>query len=424
MKHSSEPNVSLKLILSEMHKSHKITWDLYSSRVRNVLMHNLLCHTEAYGMSVSECAQCGHRSLHYGSCGDTCCLECGAVRREKWVDKVSRKVVNALTYHIVFTIPPELNELILAQPVPMRNLLFKAQAEALKQISRNPKYFGAETIGFLSVEHTWGSNLSFHPHIHTIFFGAGLDKIGNLVFPAHPKKKKSESSKRYFLFPAKKLAQIFKEIFLSMLSKAMENCRYPWKETVKQVKYRPWNVEICPPLLKPESIIKYLSRYVNRTAISNSRLIAYDGEHVTFSYKDYKDNKTVKEMTLQDTEFLARFVRHIPPKGFSRIRYYGFLGNNCAEKLKKVKELTHTPVPSPERTTKEILEELFGRDIGRCTKCRGEMKDSPAESKSRWSAEQFSAKLRNLIAGKDGKPLSLQEKIRNLIEMNEQHVKD
>lgn len=374
-----------------MEASDKIQWEQYNKKTQKALHSNMLCHTEACGYTVSICTECGHQSIHYGSCNNANCLECGMVKREKWCDRQREKVLNARYSHIIFTVPSELNQLFLAFPKEFGTIQFKAQQLALKEISRDPKYFGAETIGFFSVQHTWGSNMSCHPHIHTLLCQVGLDKDLNLVYPKYqriPRKEsgsKNRNVKKDFLFPAKKLATIHKDIFLKLVSEQFEYTGSPWLEDISRARAKTWQVQICDSLDHPEAVIKYLGRYVTKTVISNSRIKSYDGQKVSFTYKDYKSGGKVKEMELEDTEFLRRFTMHIPPEKFTRIRYYGFLSNNAKKKLDLVKELTGTPEAPALRTTDQILTDELGEDYKLCSKCKGETIDEIEEFKPKWS---------------------------------------
>lgn len=390
MKQNSKNSTSFKTILLRMNADDKIDWANLAEKPKKVLQANMMCHTEDCGLSWSTCTECGHMTLHYGSCNTAGCLECGMVRREKWLDKQRAKVINAPAYHIVFTVPAELNRLFLACPVEFGNLHFQAQAEALKAISRDPRYFGAQTVGFFSVQHTWGANLSLHPHVHTVFYGAGLDENGHLVYPKYhrlPQKGsgKNRKKKRPYLFPAKKLAKLFKDSFLEKAQHLFGYPGSPWLEDLSRAQAKDWQVQICDALNSPETVIQYLGRYVNRSAISNSRIQSYDGKNVAFTFKDYKDQAKVKTMTLSDKEFLRRFLMHVPPAGFTRIRYYGFLGNNSKNKLEKMKQLTQTGPEPALRTTEEILASIFGEDYNRCEKCKGETVPEYESKKPQWT---------------------------------------
>lgn len=352
-------NVTLQSILRTMDAAGKIP-SVLSDKAAKTIFDIMTCHTLLKGVSVSVCPRCQARTLHYGSCNNPNCPECGWVKSEEWVEAQRDKLINAPACHIIFTLPDQfLNELILSDRERIYNMILKAQAEALKEISREPGFFGADKTGFTSCLHTWGSSLIYHVHVHTLFFCAGLDKEGQLV-------KTSEK----FVFPAKKLAGFFKAKLLKQLCRRYEYTGSPWLIDLYKAKKTKWNVEIRPVLNSAESIIRYFSRYVQRTAISNSRLLAYDGEYVSFRYKDYRDHGKMKVMKLKDTEFLRRFIQYIPPERFSRVRHYGFLSNNSRKELKHIKELTKTP-EHVHRTKEEIMKELLGEKL-LCRKCAAE----------------------------------------------------
>lgn len=354
---SFDTHISLKFILEKMNNSGKLRLDLMSGRDGEVLSQLISCHSPVHGFTISECPTCHQSVIHFGSCNNPNCPECGFLRREEWMDKIMEKCVRAKAWHIIFTVPDKyFYELFRQDPKDLYSILFKAQAKALKTISRDPKYFGAESVGFFSTLHSWGSDLIYHPHIHTCFFGAGLDRNGNLVRVT-----------KDFLFPAKKLAALFKKYFLKLCSK-YETSHSPWLNDLNSAKKVSWNVQICPPLESPESIVRYLARYVNRTAISNSRLKGYDGERIRFEYKDYRDHNKIKTRVMSDREFIRRFREHIPPKNFSRFRYYGFMSFNSKELLKTMKQLTNTP-DYKRRTREEIIESL-GSEFISCKKCK------------------------------------------------------
>lgn len=397
-----KPNskVSFKQILWLMDEKCKIDWPTLSKKESKVLNANMFCHSEVYGFIGTVCPNCGTQRIHYGSCNTSGCLECGVVRKEKWLDKQRRKIVKAPYHHIVFTIPHQLNELFLAHRKTTGNLFFQAVAEALKTISADPKYFGATKIGFFEVEHTWGAALNWHPHRHVVLCGAGLDDAGNLVYPKYETQKPASGKKKGFIFPAKKLAALFKKILLNKLCEKFEYTGSPWLNDLNTVKEISWQIQICEALSKPDSIIDYLGRYVNRTAISNSRIQSYDGEHVMFTYKSYRNNGKIMKMTLKDTEFLRRFTMHIPPEHYTRIRYYGFLGPNGKKDLEKIQQLTGTP-PAPEvRTTEEILMTLMGENYNKCPKCAETMEVEIEEPRIRKISEHFS-RLRKIARRAD-----------------------
>lgn len=322
-------NPSLNQILTIMAADNKLDFRTMSERNQKVLQDMMICHTEICGFTKEVCEHCGHTTIHYGSCNNTCCVQCGAARREEWAKKQQEKKVDAPYYHIVFTVPDKyLNELFLYDPEYMYKAILKATAETLKKMSKDPHYLGAEKSGFITLLHTWGSNMSLHCHTHTIFCAAGLDKEGNFV-----------CGNDKFLFPVEPLAIMFQNKFLKIVSKKYEYSGSPFLQNIQNARSAQWNVEIKNCDGGPDHVIEYAARYINRPAISNGRLVSYKNGVVRFKYKDYKAGGKIKEMELEDTEFVRRFLMHIPPKGFSRCRNYGFMGNNSSKTLKTIQEL-------------------------------------------------------------------------------------
>lgn len=352
-------------IVSAMDAENKIDFSSLSPKQAKALRAIEICHTEACGFVKEECPECGFHQVHYGSCNNTSCPQCGAAHRKDWEKNVSRKLINAPYYHIVFTIPDNiLNRLILFDTFFMLSVLMSAAAEALKTLSADPKYFGVQKPGFVTVLHTWGSALTFHCHVHVIFCGAGLDSDGNLILPGDPKK---------FLFPAKKLAAQFKKLFLRKVSRKYESSDSPWLNDLNDARQAQWNVQLQYCGDNPRFVVKYLSRYVNRVAISNQRLISYDNETVCFKYKDYKHGSKIRQMKLKDTEFLRRFLMHILPERFVKSRFYGFMANNQQELLKKLQAITGYEIPQePESWKVFSCEHKHQADIEeyRCPKCQ------------------------------------------------------
>lgn len=284
------------------------------------------------GFNTDTCECCGHTEIHYNSCKNPNCPECGAVDKEIWIHKQERFTLNVNYFHVVFTIPNELNILCLMDPKFMYKALFDVSAETIKELSKDKKYLGAK-IGFTSVLHTWGQNLSLHPHIHMIVPGGGIDSNG-----------KWKNSKKKFFLPVKVVSKLFKGKFLSYTKKPMKSAKH---------------------------VVKYLGRYTHRIAISNARIKKYEDNKVTFSYKDYSDHNQIKEMTLDDTEFFRRYMMHVLPPNFMKIRHYGFLGNrNKEERIKAVRTATNTKNPGPLLIDYEqIISDILKRDVSICIKC-------------------------------------------------------
>lgn len=361
-------NPTVKTILIEAMKQGKVDITKMSPKKQKLVKDILICHTVACGFSISVCPKCGKAEIHYGSCNNPACPMCGKVKREIWADNLYEKLPESNYYHIVFTIPAELNRLCLHDSTFMYNTLFAASAEAIKKILGDKKWMGAEKLGFFSVLHTWGQNLSLHPHIHMVLCGTGIDEEGNLVIP------KRKGGK--YLVPAKALAKLFKGIFMDKVRKKYEK-EVNWEKDLNSAAKSRWNIEIREKHENTGHVVEYLGRYVNRIAISNGRLKEYDGNEVEFSYKDYRDHNKIKTMKLTDKEFLRRYFMHVLPERFAKIRYYGFFGNsqkNQAEEVRK-KLGKMQDVKKKVRKTIEVLNEIMGRDIRKCIHCGASLAD-------------------------------------------------
>lgn len=327
------------------------------------------CKTQAMGGHTAICQECGYESLHYNSCRDRHCPCCQTITKEKWIDKLSSTLVDAPYFHVVFTVPHELNPIFKSNQEIMYNLFYKTTAETLKTLALDPKYKLEANIGFISILHTWGSNLSYHPHLHIILLAGGLNQDKEYVY-----------SNRKFLFPFPVLAKLFKGKFLDYLNNLWTLDQLDYKpfsdlefsQLKKELYQKKWVPYAKKTFKKAEHVIQYLGRYTHKIAISNSRIISYDYNQVQFDYKDYK-SKQKKIMTLSTMEFARRFLSHVLPHRFVRIRYFGIYSNRCKQaSLHIIRASTKSKI-HPSRlenmTTEEILKELFNIDINRCPKC-------------------------------------------------------
>jgi hypothetical protein len=338
------------------------------------------CRTASLGGHVYRCGECSHERIAYNSCRNRHCPKCQALARAAWVGERIRELLPVDYFHVVFTIPGQLNAFALRNKKVFYNLLFKAASQTLSQLAADKKWIHGE-IGFIAILHTWGQNLMDHPHLHCVVPGGGLVKQG----------KQWKHCSKNFLFPVKVIQTLFRGKFLAFFSEALAqgsiqlhgnlDCfREPLK--MKQLKEQLYNTEwivyVKPPFAGPEAVLKYLGRYTHRIAISNQRLIRMENGNVTFSYKDYADGNKRKTMTLSDTEFIRRFLLHVLPDGFMRIRHYGFLGNrNRTEKIRQcMKLLGKKPLEknkNPKRW-QDIILQLCGKDPGICPVCgKGKM---------------------------------------------------
>jgi hypothetical protein len=295
------------------------------------------CRTAALGGHKDKCVDCHYEApISYNSCRSRCCPKCQAQARQRWLQAQQRDLLNANYFHVVFTVPHELNPLVLTSPRPFLDLLFEASSQTLLEVAADPKRLGAE-IGFLSILHTWSSNLLGHYHIHCVVPAGGLSADHQRwIHTSHP----------LFLLPIPVLRTVFRKKFVTGLRqiyrKELLDCRGPatdfsdpaWFEelTVKLGKKK-WFVYAKPPFGGPAHVLRYLGRYTHRMAISSHRLLAFDGQKVSFLWRDYAHGNKQRIMTLDAVEFLRRFFLHVLPKGFVRIRHYGLLANRFRKHL-------------------------------------------------------------------------------------------
>ena len=305
-----------------------------NTQQEKVVRHILNCKTGAYGVNVSRCSSCGHVQFHNNSCRDRSCPMCQALSNELWIDAQNEHVLDTDYYHIVFTCPSELNPLIYCNQKEMYSLFFHTVAETVMELSGNPAHLGG-TPGFISVMHTWSSDLSYHPHIHVLCTGGGLDADGNW-----------NQKREGFFLPGKAIAKVFKGKFLSGLKELHKEGKlcyageaekyrnhYEYRDLMNLCYQKDWVTDIRESFAGAESVMHYLGRYTHRIAISNSRILRMDEKGVTFRVKDYRNGGVWKELTLDGVEFVRRFLMHVPPGRFVRIRHYGLLSNQKKRRL-------------------------------------------------------------------------------------------
>ena len=315
----------------------------------------LRCRTAALGGHKDKCIDCQYEApISYNSCRSRCCPKCQAQARRRWLEAQQRDLLNTNYFHVVFTLPHELNPLALTSPKPFLDLLFAASSETLLEVAADPKRLGAQ-IGFLSILHTWSSNLLGHYHVHSVVPAGGLSADHRRwIHTHHP----------LFLLPIPVLRTVFRKKFLDGLGqlyrKGLLDCRGPaadfqapaWFEALAaRLADKQWYVYAKPPFGGPEHVLRYLGRYTHRMAISNHRLTAFDGQRVSFRWRDYAHGSKQRVMTLDATEFLRRFFLHVLPKGFVRIRHYGLLSNRFRKLLPLARTLLavddRQPLPVP-----------------------------------------------------------------------------
>jgi hypothetical protein len=320
------------------------------------------CRTAALGGHLDVCPKCGHETNSYNSCRNRSCPKCQAGSRQRWIANRERDLLGTSYFHVVFTVPHELNQLALKNQRLFYSLLFTASAETLLEIAADPKHLGAK-IGILSILHTWGQNLLAHPHIHCVIPQGG-------IAPDH----KRWIHPRYrFFMPVKVLSRVFRGKFLAGLRRLYQMKKLQcvgaaasfsdpeqFATLVRRLYKQDWFVYAKPAFGGPRQVIRYLGRYSHRVAISNHRLLNFDGERVTFLWKDYAHGSKQGKMTLEATEFLRRFFLHVLPKGFVRIRSFGFLANRFrAKHLALCRELLAVDTPAIESPNSAPLPEPF-----------------------------------------------------------------
>lgn len=269
------------------------------------------CRTAALGGHIDACDDCGNISISYNSCRNRHCPKCQGNKREDWIQARASELLPVPYFHVVFTLPEAINTLAIHNPKLVYATLFESVWKTLYQFGKNQ---GVQ-MGMIAILHTWGQNLSLHPHLHCIVPGGGVDKDG------HWKNIRTDGK---FLFPVKALSKVFRAKYCAKL-KEKEPIQY--EQIRRYLWLKPWVVFAKRPFGSPKSVVEYLGRYSHKIAISNHRIKAIDEQNVSFEYKDYKQNGIKKQMTLTHKEFIRRFALHILPKGLVKIRHYGFLSS-------------------------------------------------------------------------------------------------
>lgn len=325
------------------------------------------CRTASLGGHVDQCNRCKHTRIAYNSCRNRHCNKCQYVKQIQWVDQLESRLPICGYYHAVFTIPASLHGLFYLNQRLCYHILFKASSEALMQVARSPQHLGAET-GAVAVLHTWGQALTYHPHVHMLIPAGGLSSDGAEWI----------GSGRKFFLPVRVLSKIFRAIMWHMLAREANKLRLPQviggiHGLKQQVYKKDWNVYLKKPIAGPKGVVRYLGRYTHRVAISNSRLLSMEGDKVTFSWKDYRKRLPTKQLlTLKADDFINRFMHHVLPGGFYKIRYYGLLASVNKDKLEKCYSLLgkslHTTLFKG-LSASTVWGILQGKDLNKCTEC-------------------------------------------------------
>src|SRR5438552_8744658 len=347
---------------------------------RRVMSAIEFCRTAALGGHLEECDSCGHQRPAYNSCRNRHCPKCQSLARAQWLEDRQAELLPIPYFHVVFTVPEEIATIAYKNKEVVYGILFHATAETLRTIAADPKHLGAE-IGFLAVLHTWGQNLLFHPHLHCVVPGGGIS----------PDRKRWIACRPGFFLPVRVLSRLFRRLFLEHLQatfdqgklqffSSLERLRDPqaFTQYLAPLRQAEWVVYAKPPCDGPAQVLNYLGRYTHRVAISNNRLLGIDHGRDSFRWKGYRHHDCQKTMTLEADEFIRRFLLHVLPDGFQRIRHYGFLGHRyrqaklalCRQLLGVVVTLTGVVPLKDKPDYHDLYEKLTGKSLRECPVCR------------------------------------------------------
>ena len=359
-----------------------------SGEQRRVMAAIEACRTAALGGHVEQCEGCSAVRIAYNSCRNRHCPKCQGLSRLQWLADRRAELLPVAYFHLVFTLPAPIAAIALQNKAVVYDILFKAAAGTVSMIGADPRHLGAET-GMIAVLHTWGQTLQHHPHVHCIVPGGGLRPDGSWI-----------DCRPGFFLPVHVMSRLYRRLFLDRLGAAYRAGRLQFSGTLAALsdptafaahlvplRRSPWIVYAKRPLCEPEKVIEYLARYTHRVAIANGRLMTDENGRISFRWKDYRAGSKVKVMALAADEFMRRFLIHVLPKGFRRIRHLGFMANGCrATKIAKVRAALKAPTPEPIPEPADYRERyvrLTGSRIDICPGCGGMMRETWA-----WQADQ------------------------------------
>lgn len=366
--------------MAELQEVFALHWDSYKASHPTTFQQQktaraiISCRTAKLGGHIDACGECGHERPSYNSCRNRHCPKCQTIRRDQWIQDRLDDILDMPYFHVVFTIPDCLHELFRSNERQTYTALLRAAADTLLECAADKRHLGCK-IGFTGVLHTSGQNLSYHPHIHTIVCGAGIDEHGSL-----------QKTKNKFFIPVKVLSRVFR----GKLTQALKELHLTIRgaDDPKRVAdlidvswQREWVVYAKKPFRDAACVIEYLGRYTHRTAISNSRILEVNEGGVTFKWRDCRDHNKMKVMTLDPNEFIRRFLMHVLPSGFMRIRHWGFLANNGKRgRLDHLRRLCGMSLSREVKLTGfELACRLVGRDITACPTCGASLHPRPLE---------------------------------------------
>jgi hypothetical protein len=357
-------------------RSHTVSYEQ-----RKTMHHIEICRTAKLGGHVEQCNRCGFEQIAYNSCRNRHCPKCQTLAKEQWLNDRKAELLPCGYFHLVFTLPHDLNPIILSNKKITLNLLFAAVNETLKAFAKDPQWRLCGRLGFISVLHTWSQTLIDHFHLHSLIPAGALSFTKDRWIPTNDS----------YLFKITSLAKEFRKRYLKLLLKAYlkdelifteKTAAFEPKQNFEQlinsVSKTKWIAYAKRPFAGPEQVLEYLGRYTHRVAISNNRIVSIDNGSITFTYRDRQRDNEIKEMTLDAHEFIRRFLLHVLPKGLIKIRYFGFLSHtNKKEEIPLIRKLIDPEATLPEKLKETICEmmlRLTGIDITCCPKCmRGKM---------------------------------------------------
>jgi predicted Zn-ribbon and HTH transcriptional regulator len=361
-----------RLYADDYRRSHHVSYEQLK-----VIHHIQICRSAKLGGHVEQCDQCGFEQIAYNSCRDRHCPKCQTLTKEKWLNDRKAELLGCSYFHLVFTLPHELNPIILSNKRVTVNILFAAVNQTLQAFAKDPQWRLEGRLGFISVLHTWSQTLIDHFHLHCLIPAGALSFTKDRWIPANDN----------YLFKITSLAKEFKKRYLKLLSDAyLKNklvfskktatfeSKQNFQQLINSVSKKRWIAYAKRPFAGPQQVLDYLGRYTHRVAISNNRIISIDDGRVTFTYKDRQNDDEIKKMTLDADEFIRRFLLHLLPKGLIKIRYFGFLAHTNKKKdIPLIRKLIDADATLPQKINESISEmmlRLTGIDISCCPVCK------------------------------------------------------